>query len=565
MWPHWQRRDSPPVARFRPTEVVDFVVVGSGAAGGIIAKELATAGFTVVVLEQGPRLGPQQFEHDEFKYFFRSGIVNDLVLQPQTFAPTPNQEAKPVAVGSGLQYARLVGGSSVHFTANYWRFHEVDFIEASRHGPISGTGLADWPITYAELEPYYTKAEWELGISGAPGPFDAPRSRPYPLPPLPVKSSGVLFERGCNKLGLHPQPSPLAILSRPYRGRAPCQHCGFCLGFGCEFGAKSSTLSTVIPVAEATGRCEIRPNSYARKIEINERTGRTTGVTYFDEHRVEHVQGARAVVVCANGAETPRLLLMSRSSRFPDGLANSSGLVGKYLMFNGYSDAFGTFERPLNDWKSVAASRMIHDFYDTDPARGFYGGGGIDARFAQYPISFALGGVWGGLGPDAPTWGAEYKRLLRQSYSRTMLVESHTTSLPLETNAVSLDPTHKDAWGLPALRFTYQDHPDDVAVVRFLQAKAREILEAAGAGRTWVLPVEPSTFSVHLLGTCRMGADPRTSVVDRHHRTHDVPNLFVCDGSSFVTSGRGQPVCTIQALAYRAGDQIAAFARRGEI
>jgi choline dehydrogenase-like flavoprotein len=551
------------VRKFRRSEPVDFVVVGSGSAGGIVAKELATAGLSVVVLEQGPRLEPQQFEHDEFKYFFRSGIVNDPERQPQSFAPTPNQDAAKNA--GRLLYARLVGGGSVHFTANYWRFREIDFIERSRHGPVSGTGFADWPITYADLEPYYTKAEWELGVSGVPGPFDPPRSRPYPMPPLPVKSSGVLFERGAKRLGFHPQPTPLAVLSQPYRGRNACHHCGFCLGFGCEFGAKSATLFTVIPVAEATGRCEIRPNSYVSRIEMDEQSGRTTGVVYFDEHGVEQRQRARAVVVCANGAETPRLLLMSHSSRFPQGLANSSGLVGKYLMFNGYVTAGGTFERLLNEWKSVAASRMIHDFYDTDPARGFYGGGGIDARFPGYPVIYALGGLFGGMGKEAPTWGVEYKRMLRESFSRTMYVAGHTTSLALESNAVSLDPSLKDAWGLPALRFTYQDHPDDLATMRFLQGKAVEILEAAGAKRTWADPVQPSNFAVHLLGTCRMGDDPRRSVVDRYHRTHDVPNLFLCDGSSLVTSGRGQPTCTIQALAYRAGEQIAGFARRGEI
>src|SRR5213593_1251689 len=540
-------------ARFQPRDTVDFVIVGSGAAGGIIAKELSTAGFSVVVLEQGPRLTESQFDHDEFGTFTQSHNCNDPVTQPQTFRATPHDKAKKAL---SLIYGRLVGGSNAHFTGNFWRLRPSDFNEASVVGRMKGTGLADWPITYAELEPYYTKAEWELGVSGTPGPFDAPRSRPYPLPPLPVKSSGVLFERACNKLGLHPQPTPLAILSQPFRGRGACQHCGFCLGFGCEFGAKSSTLYTVIPVAEATGRCEIRPNSYAHKIEIDERSRRATGVVYFDDHKVEQLQRARAVVVCANGAETPRLLLMSQSPRFPDGLANSSGLVGKYLMFNGYCTAGGTFERRLNDWKSVADSRMVHDFYDTDPARGFYGGGGIDARFATYPVGFALGGLFGGLGPDAPSWGPEYKRLLRESYSRTMYVAGHTTSLPLQSNAVSLDPTLRDAWGLPALRFTYQYHADDLAAMRFMQVKALEILKAAGARRTWVDPIQEPNFSVHLLGTCRMGNDPRTSVIDKHHRTHDVRNLFLCDGSSFVTSGRGQPTCTIQALAYRAGDHI---------
>jgi choline dehydrogenase-like flavoprotein len=536
---------------------VDFVVVGSGAAGGIIAKELSTAGFTVIVLEQGPRLASHEFEHDEFKYFIQSALTPSPGKQPQTFVAGPGAEPRRQQI---ILYHRLVGGGSVMFTANYWRFREVDFEEKSRLGSIGGTGFEDWPIRYADLEPYYTRAEWELGVSGAAGPFDPPRSRPYPMPPLPVKSSGVLFERGTRALGLHPQPTPLAILSQPFRGRPPCQHCGYCLGFGCEHRAKSSTLVTVLPQAEATGRCEVRADSYVYRIETDAR-GRASGVLYYDERKVEHFQPARAVVVCANGAETPRLLLLSASARFPNGLANSSGLVGKYLMFNGYHSTSGVFERVLNDWKSVMATRMVWDFYESDPARGFYGGGGLDARFMGYPLIFALGG----LPPGAPRWGGEYKRMLSEYFSRTMSVDVHSTSLPLETNRIELDPEVRDAWGLPCLRVTYRDHTDDLATMSFLRRKALDILEAAGALRTWSAPVRPQQLGAHLLGTCRMGDDQRTSVVDRYHRTHDVRNLFLCDGSSFVTGGRGQPTCTIQALAYRAGDHIARFARRGEI
>ena len=549
-------RPARPAARFHPSRTVDFVVVGSGAAGGIIAKELATAGLTVVVLEQGPRVEPPQFEHDEIKTLFQGALqINPTGF---TFRRSESETAKPGQIQ--LLYHRLVGGGSVMFTANYWRFREIDFIEKSRLGAISGTGLEDWPITYRDLEPYYTKAEWELGISGEPGPFDPPRTRPYPLPPLPVKSSGVLFERGARALGLHPQPAPLAILSQPFHGRPACQHCGYCLGFGCEFRAKSSTLYTVIPMAEATGRCEVRPNSYVRRIEVDKQ-GRVTGATYFDENKKEQFQRARAVVLCCNGSETPRLLLLSASSRFPSGLANSSGVVGKYLMFNGYSSASGVFERPLNEFKSVTATRVLYDFYESDPKRGFYGGGAPDARSFAYPTIFALGG----LPQDAPSWGAGYKRILRDYYTRTMNVDGHSTSLPLETNSISLDPEMKDAWGLPAMRVTYRDHPDDLAMMRFLQDRAIEILEAAGARRTWRQPVQETTLAAHLLGTCRMGDDPRTSVVDRYHRAHDVRNLFICDGSSLVTGGRGQPTATIQALAYRAGEHIAQFARRGEI
>jgi len=549
-------RPARPAARFHPSRTVDFVVVGSGAAGGIIAKELATAGLTVVVLEQGPRVEPPQFEHDEIKTLFQGALqINPTGF---TFRRSESETAKPGQIQ--LLYHRLVGGGSVMFTANYWRFREIDFIEKSRLGAISGTGLEDWPITYRDLEPYYTKAEWELGISGEPGPFDPPRTRPYPLPPLPVKSSGVLFERGARALGLHPQPAPLAILSQPFHGRPACQHCGYCLGFGCEFRAKSSTLYTVIPMAEATGRCEVRPNSYVRRIEVDKQ-GRVTGATYFDENKKEQFQRARAVVLCCNGSETPRLLLLSASSRFPSGLANSSGVVGKYLMFNGYSSASGVFERPLNEFKSVTATRVLYDFYESDPKRGFYGGGAPDARSFAYPTIFALGG----LPHDAPSWGAGYKRILRDYYTRTMNVDGHSTSLPLETNSISLDPEMKDPWGLPAMRVTYRDHPDDLAMMRFLQDRAIEILEAAGARRTWRQPVQETNLAAHLLGTCRMGDDPRASVVDRYHRAHDVRNLFICDGSSLVTGGRGQPTATIQALAYRAGEHIAQFARRGEI
>ena len=539
-------------------EPIDFVVVGSGAAGGIVAKQLATAGLGVLVLEQGPRRAPHEFEHDEIKTFVLGDLTNDAARHPVTFRRTPEEEA--VSGRMQLLYHRLVGGGSVMFTANYWRFRESDFAERTRLGPVAGTGLADWPIGYAELEPYYTRAEWELGVSGSPGPFDPPRSRPYPLPPLPVKSSGVLFERGARALGLHPQPAPMAILSRPYDGRPSCHHCGFCLGFGCESGAKSSTLATVIPVAERTGRCEIRADSYVREV-TTDRRGRATGVVYFDASRTERFQAARAVVLCCNGAETPRLLLMSASTRFPDGLANSSGLVGKYLMFNGLAIASGVFEHPLNEYKSVMTTRVLYDFYESDPARGFYGGGALDARAFVYPALFAAVG----LPQDAPSWGREYKRMLRDYYTRTMSVNGHSTSLPLERNSISLDREVKDDWGLPAIRVTYSDHPDDLATMRFLQDRAVEVLDAAGARRTWRVPVQEQTFATHMLGTCRMGDEPRTSVVNRDHRTHDIPNLFICDGSSLVTSGGGQPTMTIQALAFRAGEQLANLAKRGEI
>jgi choline dehydrogenase-like flavoprotein len=543
--------------RYRPGDTVDFVIVGSGAAGGIVAKELSTAGFSVVVLEQGPRLTESQFEHDEFGTFMQALNANDPATQPQTFRPTPQD---PAQRSLALIYGRLVGGSNAHFTANYWRLHPLDFNEASTLGGVPGADLVDWPITYDDLEPYYTRVDWEIGVSGEPGPFDPRRSKPYPMPPLPVKSSGVLMDRGAQALGLHSQPAPMAINSQYYNGRPACQHCGFCLFFMCEFRSKSTSLATMLPIAEATGRCEIRPDSYVSRVEVG-RDGRATGVSYFDPQKRAQLQRAKAVVLCANGAETPRLLLNSSSSRFPDGLANSSGVVGKHLMFNTYFGVNAQFEHPLNEYKSVQNTRIVLDFYDTDPRRGFYGGGGIDARFGKYPITFALGG----LPPGSPTWGDDFARGLAAQYSRSMFFGCHGTSLPLEANSVALDPTLKDAWGLPCMRVTYKDHPDDLKNAEFLTSKAMQLAQASGALKAWPEPILPQTNSVHLLGTCRMGNDPGRSVVDKYNRTHDVRNLFICDGSSLVTSTRGQPTMTISALAFRAGENIAAFAKRGEI
>ena len=544
---------------FKPGESVDFIVVGSGAAGGVVARELSQAGFTVLVFEQGPRLGPTDFEHDELKYFFMSGITVDPKISPQSFRASPDVEAKLADVQPAL-YARLVGGSSVHYTANFWRFHEVDFKERSLLGSIPGAAFADWPISYEELEPYYTKVEWEVGVSGLAysSPFDPPRSKPYPMPPMPVKSSGVLMERGARKLGLHAYPAPLAVASQPFKDRPACINCGFCMGFGCEARAKSSSVYTMIPEAEATGLCEVRSGSYVYHVDTDA-SGRATGVHYYDLNKRSHFQPAKAVVLSANGAETARLLLNSTSNRFPHGLANSSGMVGKHLMFNQGSDVHANFEHELNEYKSVQVSRVIHDFYNADLKRGFYGGGGIDARINPQPALWAMAS-----GGNLPRWGADFKNRI-EAFPRSMVAAGHTTSLAVETNSVSIDPKLKDAWGVPSIRVTYKDHPDDLKIAKFMQDRCAEIMDAAGAKNIWHDDVGEQSSGVHLLGTCRMGNDPKTSVIDKYHRTHDVKNLFLCDGSSFVTSGRGQPTMTIQALAFRAGDHIGQFAKRNEI
>jgi choline dehydrogenase-like flavoprotein len=554
---------SDPIAApsFATRKPVDFVVIGSGAAGGVIARELATAGFDVVLLEQGPHRTAADFIHDELGVLFK-GELSGGSANVQTYRRTAAETAKVQDFPPPAYYAQTVGGSSVHFSGNFWRLRPSDFKERSKLGAIAGTGFDDWPIGYEELEPYYTRVDWEIGVSGEPGPFDPPRSKGYPLPPMPVKSSGVLLEKGAKKLGLHPQVAPVAILSQPYNGRGPCIHCGFCMGFGCEAGAKSSTLATMIPQALETGHCELRARCAVYRIETG-KDGRVSEVLYWDEKGRPQGQRAKAVVLCANGAETPRLLLMSASPRFPQGLANGSGRVGQYLMFNAHAMAHGVFDEPLHDYKSVQCSRIIHDFYESDPKRGFYGGGGMDARpfLAASPMLFALATV----PPDVPRWGPEYKRFLAHGFTRHMAIACSGTSLALESNTVTLDPKLKDPLGRPAMRITYQDHPDDLKFVSFLQDRAMEIFDAAGVRKAWREPVEPQNVGAHLLGTCRMGDNPKTSVVDKFHRAHDVKNLFICDGSSLVTSGRGQPTMTIQALAFRAAEHIGRFAKQGEI
>ena len=367
---------------------VDFVVIGSGPAGASVARELTRKGFEVLVLEQGRAVSPQEMEHDELGAFITNRWGNDPETQPQTYRRTPAEKAEPAQY---VGYAKVVGGTSFHYTANYWRFRPIDFNEYSVKGGVPGAALADWPITYDELEPYYSAVEWAIGVSGqanaAPG--EPPRSRPYPLPPLNVTGPGVLLTVGCEKLGWSSMPAPMAILSRPWQGRQPCHNCGFCLAFPCEWGAKSGTNYTMIPEALATGRCEVRTESTVARIETNA-AGRVTGVLYFDTEKREQRQRAKAVVLCANGAESPRLLLLSASSRFPDGLANSSGMVGKHFMFNGAAISRGEFEHPVNGHRGPVVSRITHHPYELDPALGLSGGGGFDFRFDVPAMLMAL-------------------------------------------------------------------------------------------------------------------------------------------------------------------------------
>jgi choline dehydrogenase-like flavoprotein len=551
--------------QYTPKTEVDFVVIGSGAAGGIMAKQLAQAGFSVVVLEQGGwgKYG-RDSEYNKDEWLNRNLAVEDRLLSdPTRQRNTFRRNDKEKAVPGTHSYGCVVGGGTVTYGGSSWRHLPYEFNELTSDPTIpSGTGMADWPVTYQELEPYYVQAEWDMGISGVRvnSPFVAPMSKDYPVPPVPLKSSGALFNTAAAKLGLTVVPGPLAIITRPYMGRAACVNCGICSGYGCHVKARSSTAVTVLPVAQKTGRCEIRANSYVREISVDA-NGRVNGVIYFDGKKQEIQQRAKAVVLSANASESARLLLLSKSPKFPNGLANGNGIVGKYLMLGGGASASALFEHPLNEYKGVISGAGIVDYVPSDPKRGFYGGGRLTARGYETPLGLGLNG----LSPDAPRWGAGYKKALIDEANRKMTITCFVTQLPLATNYVDLDPEAKDEWGLPAMRITSTSHPDDIKNMEFFRQKSLEVLQAAGATKVWASPVNDSRGGAHNRGTCRMGNDPKTSVVDKFHRAHEVPNLFVVDGSNLVTGGRNHPTMTIQALAYRAAEHLIKAAKTGNL
>ncbi len=542
--------------RYPTSTEVDYVVIGSGAAGGIMAKQLSVAGFSVVVLEQGGwgKYG-REHEYNKDEWLARNESDDDRLMsdprqQVNTFRPNDKVKATP----GNHSYGCVIGGGTVTYGGSSWRHLPYEFQEASYDRTIpSGTSMADWPITYEELEPYYSQAEWEMGISGHryDSPFLAPMKKDYPVPPVPLKSSGALFHTAAAKLGLNVVRGPLAIITKPYMGRAACINCGICSGFGCQVKARSSSAVAMLPIAEKTGRCEIRVKSYVREITVD-KAGRVTGVVYFDAQKKEVRQKAKNVILSANAGESARLLLMSKSNLFPDGLANSSGIVGKNVMYGNTVSVSALFEHPLNEYKGVISGAAIVDYVHSDAKRGFYGGGRMTARGYLTPLELGLEG----LSPDAPRWGAGYKKALREEANHRLTITSFVTQLPQETNRVDLDPEAKDAWGLPAMRITSSAHADDKKNMEFFRQKSIEILNAAGATKVWAPPVNESRGGAHNRGTCRMGNDPKTSVVDKFHKAHDVPNLYIVDGSNLVTGGRNHPTMTIEALAFRASEHI---------
>lgn len=536
---------------------VDVCIVGSGVGGGVMAAELSAAGMSVVVLERGDEKSAADFmAQDELTNIVRQDFFAADYQESQR--SHSGERAQP---GKYSLLAQTLGGSTVHWGAWSWRYRPDEMQQLSREGPIEGAHVADWPISYAELEPYYSRAEKVLGVSGLAGsnPFEARRSGQYPNPPHVYRPASRLIESGANALGLTPFPSPLAINSRSFGGRAKCLNGGQCSGFGCPVHAKASSLAIQLPAALATGNCQILTGARALEITLDEK-GRASGVLYRSRGGSEHLVRARQVIVACSSIASAQLLLLSRSSRFPNGLANSNDQVGRNLMCHVFSMVNFEMESESNHVIGPPGNVAIDDYHASNPERGFSRGAVICEAIDPLPIGMALKAKNYLKGRRA--WGQPLSDYL-ESYPKFGGMIAIGEDLPVNSNRVDLDPEHTDADGIPLSRITHTRHDNDFKLAKYIEQRMVDIAEHGGALKTWATDyTQYKTASGHIMGTCRMGDDPETSVLNRWCQTHEVDNLWVVDGSFFPTSGGYNPTLTIFANAYRVAEHFIRQAKR---
>ncbi|MGB8956703.1 MAG: GMC family oxidoreductase [Tumebacillaceae bacterium] len=502
----------------------DVVIVGAGAAGGVMAYELARAGLKVVVIEAGPFWNPQSdFASDELS-MSRLGWQDTRLVDGQD----------PLKMGHNNS-GRGVGGGTTHFTGVFLRFHESDFEVRTRDGVGE-----DWPIKYRDLEPYYNYIEREIAVSGPKKfPWGAFRG-PYPYPERePISANSEMFRIGCEKLGIRSVVAPLAINSAPFDGRPPCINRGFC-NQGCMPNAKYSGLVHHVPKAIAAG-AEVLTDCMVTQIELDER-GRAQSVI-FTHDGMEYRQRGRVIVLASFVVETPRLLLASATKGHPDGLCNSSGTVGRYVMPHSSHDVYARFEDEIRLYKGTPVLALTQEFYETERERGFVRGYTLSAHGAR-PVAMSTG-----LARGAKVWGRKLRETMidYNLYGRVTLVGE---VLPDAENRVTLSE-ERDEYGLPKPRVTFSYGENDRRLIDHAVQKMKDILTASGGTPEFVVP-----DTAHLMGGTRMGKDPTTSVVNEWCQTHDIPNLFICSASVFVTSGGGNPTETVMALAARTADHL---------
>jgi choline dehydrogenase-like flavoprotein len=535
----------------KPTTHVDVLIIGAGASGSVAAKRLGEAGFKVVCLEQGDWIDYDKARADKPDFELLQGRDwnwNPITRKWPGDYPIDESESDITA----LMY-NGVGGGTVMYAAHWQRSMPSDF----RVRTLDGVG-DDWPLTYEDLRPFYERVEIDMGISGLDGDTAFPPGPGWPLPPSPLGVAGKKVAAAHNRLGWHWWPGPNAIATRATKHLKQCARRGTCL-WGCSERSKASTDLTHWPDALEAG-VDLRTRSRVRRLIVGA-DGLVEGAEYVDADGVEHVQTADITIMAANGVGTPRLLLASADDRYRDGLANSSGLVGKRLMMHPFSTVLGLFEDDLQSWEGPWG-QSIHslEFYETDERRGFVRGAKWGLQPSGGPVSMTRAYPFG----DNPIWGEGFHEGIRKRLGRSAMWGIIAEDLPDERNRIELHPELKDADGVPAPKIFYKADQNSERLVAYHQARAAESLQEAGAYEVVIAPFIRET-GWHLLGTAKMGDDPRTSVVDGYGRSYDHPNLFIIDGSTFPTSTGMNPTATITALALRATEHLIATRRNQDV
>jgi choline dehydrogenase-like flavoprotein len=536
----------------------DAIVIGGGAAGGIVAGLLAEAGKKVLLLERGLRLSNEQVSRDHLRNHRLSLYGHNT---------GPSLEGNPRVVidreggyhllkpheGGYQNNAMVVGGGTLTYGAQAWRFMPDDFRMAERYGVPAGSSLADWPIDYDALQPWYDRAEWELGVAGDArvNERDGFRSRPYPLAPHPPTTQAQILQNGASELGVSTRPVPLLINTEPYNGRAACIRCGMCIGFACPTDAKTGSQNTLITRGLRTGNLQLTDSAQAERIEVDS-TGRASGVWFYREGERQFVS-ARVIVSSAGAIESARLLLLSRTTGHPNGLGNNSDQVGRHLQGHYYHGAHGIFDQVTYDGLGPGPSIASCDFNHGNP--GIIGGGMIANEFVKMPILFNKWSWPAGM----RRWGIEAKRFMRDAYPRQIHLQGPVQEIPSADCRVTLDADVRDSNGIPVVRLSGTTHSETVRTAEFIRQKAVDWLRASGARQVWTGGEIRAVLSAgqHQSGTCRMGDSPSTSVTDSFGKVHGTENVFVVDGSLHVTNGGFNPALTIMALAFRSASRIA--------
>lgn len=553
----------------------DVVLIGIGAANGVSAQVLTQAGLEVIALEAGPRLTASAFTLDEIRNDIRNWDGQPKAAgEVPTWRPNSSVAAGPPPTPALMTNA--VGGTSIHYGTESKRYSAYVFRERSRviaaqgKGAIpAGSTLVDWPLGYGDLEPYYDHVEYAIGVSGQAGnlrgrrdprgnPFEEPRRRGYPMPPVRGSGWTALMDKAAKQLGWHPFPPPAGILTEPYNDLPACTYCGFCVSTGCYIDAKSSTYLNVIPAAEKTGRLRIVTRARVTRIE-SDANGRVTGVTYV-HHGRQHFQPARAVLLGGYVYENTRLLLLSATPSYPRGLSNNHGQVGRHFMSHLYILSWGFFPGiDLNVMNGLNQQAIAIDDWSDDnfdhSRHGFIGGGSLLASQEVKPIAASKAYP----PANGPAWGSEWKNWILNYARQVNGTFSQSECLPYESNFLDLDPVKKDPYGIPVVRVTFSLGRNEVALGKFIAEKNAAWLQAAGADPTqiWGPGPFPIPVNTHAYGGTRMGLDPNASVVDAFGFSHEAPNLGVVGGSTYPTAGSNAPTLTMQALAWRTAEHLA--------